>query len=296
MKLNMEITSLATLVFSGARQIPTLSLKETKEQVALTSGADRRAFKVTASMIPRKGNAVGETLSAIEGFRTELKTSRKYGGTATSIEGTIIIPAKNIPLVKDGEDKLKGTLCVLHNRIRDQWEDIVAKAKADLAGLVGINNLVWPTADDYIGKLTFSLRWLSGFSPLDQSALAILGEEVATRTRIESERQFAEFYTENLARDLEDVVNYIDGSVSQWSDAKRIKGARFDNLRDRVLSIRERNWFRIEEIDALCDRLDQTLPVGDYVVAGESAQRTAAIESVKAGRAAIEATLSDLGI
>ena len=92
------------------------------------------------------------------------------------------------------------------------------------------------------------------------------------------------------------MINYIDGSVSQWNDAKRIKGARFDNLRDRVLSIRERNWFRVEEIDALCDRLEQTLPIGDHVVAGESAQRNAAVESVKAGRAAIEATLSDLGI
>jgi len=296
MKLNMEITSLSTLVFSGARQIPTLSLKETKEQIAMSSGADRRAFKITASMIPRKGNAVGECLSAIEGFRTELKTSRKYSGTPTSIEGTIIIPAKNIPLVKDGEDKLKGTLVVLHNRIRDQWGDIVDTAKANLAGLVGINNLVWPTADDYIRKLTFSIRWLDGFSPLSQETLAVLGEEVATRTRIESERQFTEFYTENLTRDLEDVLDYIDGSVAQWTDAKRIKGARFDNLRDRVLSIRERNWFRVEEIDALCDRLDQTLPVGDYVVAGESAQRAAAIESVKAGRAAIESTLSDLGI
>jgi hypothetical protein len=296
MKLNMELTSLATLIFSGARQIPTLSLKETKEQVALTSGADRRAFKVTASMIPRKGNAVGECLSAIEGFRSELKTSRKYGGTATSVEGTIIIPAKHIPLVNDGADKLRGTLVVLHGRIRDQWDDIVDKARTDLAGLVGINNLVWPTADDYIAKLTFSLRWLSGFSPLSQESLAVLGEEVATRTRIESERQFAEFYTENLASDLESVINYIDGSVSQWNDAKRIKGARFDNLRDRVLSIRERNWFRVEEIDALCDRLEQTLPIGDHVVAGESAQRNAAVESVKAGRAAIEATLSDLGI
>jgi hypothetical protein len=292
----MNLTSLATLVFTGARQIPTLSLKETKEQVALTSGADRRAFKVTASMIPRKGNAVGECLSAIEGFRMELKTSRKYGGMATSVEGTIIIPAKNIPLVNDGADKVRGNLVVLHGRIRDQWEDIVNKAKADLAGLVGINNLIWPKADEYIEKLNFQLRWLAGFSPLTHDALSVLGEEVADRTRIESERQFEEFHKEQLAKELEDVLSYIDGSVSQWDDAKRIKGARFDNIRDKVAFIRDRNWFRVDKIDELCDRLDQTLPLGDHVVAAESVGRTNAIESVKAGRAAIEATLNDLGI
>jgi len=290
----LKTTSISTLVFKGARSIPRRSLKQTKAMVCGTSGADPKSVSVTVPLIPRKGNAVGRALGIIEGLRKKIKEDPKIAGLPVGVDSMVMIPTRNIPLVNDLIDDTKAALTEAYSDIRLEWDSILTQAKQSLGTLADDNNLVWPTADQYIENCKFSVVWMDT-SPLKHEALAELGEEVSKRTAVESQKGHADMMRQGTLRLLNGLVDYLDESEDQWSDPKRLRRERFDKVRDMVSHIKATNWTGMSEIDDLCETLE-SLPTGDHAVNSDDAGRDLAIRQTLNARATISDALADLGI
>ena len=131
--------------------------------------------------------------------------------------------------------------------------------------------------------------------PLKFDALAELGEEVAKRTVLESQKGHADLMRQGTLRLLSGLVDYLDESSEQWADPSRLRRERFDKVRDMVAQIQSPNWTPMTELADLCQSLSD-LPTGDHAVAGDDRTRESAIRDTLKARDAINSTLSDLGI
>tara|TARA_R100000231_G_scaffold123443_1_gene93661 strand:+ start:6050 stop:6799 length:750 start_codon:yes stop_codon:yes gene_type:complete len=249
---------------------------------------------VTVPLIPRKGNSVGVALGRIEAVRNAIKTDPHIGGLPVGVDSMVMVPTRNIPVVNDLVDDARAELTDIYNDIRDEWPSIIGQAQTALGDLASENGLVWPTADQYLQKCKFSLTWLET-QPLQFDALSDLGEEVAKRTVLESQKGHADLMRQGTLRLLSGLVDYLDESSEQWADPSRLRRERFDKIRDMVAQIQSTNWTHMTEIDDLCQSLSD-LPTGDHAVAGDDRTRESAIRDTLKARDAINSTLSDLGI
>ena len=290
----LKTTSVSTCIIKGPGSIGRRNLKNTKALICDGSGADPRSVSVTVPLIPRKENSVGRALARIDAVRNAIKTDPHIGGLPVGVDSMVMVPTRNIPLVNDLVDDARAELTDIYNDIRDEWPSIIGQAQTALGDLASENGLVWPTADQYLQKCKFSLTWLET-QPLKFDALADLGEEVAKRTVLESQKGHADLMRQGTLRLLSGLVDYLDESSEQWADPRRLRRERFDKIRDMVAQIQSTNWTHMTEIDDLCQSLSD-LPTGDHAVAGDDRTRESAIRDTLKARDAINSTLSDLGI
>jgi hypothetical protein len=286
-----QINSLVLVKLSSTAPSTSTLHKSATAKLAEDNGASKKSARVRATIIERKGSAVGRAAALVSSTQNAI---RKFALPCTAIEGASYVQAKDIDSVQQIFDDAIAKLAIIRTDIVAEWPALVAAARNDLGQLAW--DVEWPTADEFADKFTISLTWLGQPAPISGTPLETVTAETAARVRASSEQAVRADLLAAHGYPVRDLIVNLAESVEQVRNGKRIRQERFDNIRAAADDIAAKNWLALPELDKLVASLRESVEEVTDAASLSKGQRDAAADRIAEAHRKAEQTLADLGI
>ena len=286
-----QINSLVLCKLSSTAPSTSVLHKSATAQLARSNGATKKAARVHATLVERRGSAVGKAAALVQ---TTQKAIRKLALPCPSIEGASYVQARHVDDVQRIVDDASAKLADIRRDIVAEWPTLVASAAAALGDLA--NTVEWPQAADFAGRFTLSIIWLGQPAPVSGTVLEAVSSETAARVRASSEAAVQRDLLEAHGAPVRDLIGELAETVDQVRNGLRLRSERFDRIRAAADEIASKNWLQLPELDTLVESLRQSVVGIDDAAALSKTQRLDAADAVEAARRKAADTLASLGL
>jgi hypothetical protein len=286
-----QINSLVLVKLSSTAPSTSVLHKSATAKLVNANGITKKAARVHATIVERKGSAVGRAASLVTSTQAAI---RKYALPCPSIEGASYVQAKDVDSVQQIFDDAVAKLVTIRQDIVAEWPHLVAAARLTLGPLA--YEVEWPTAEEFANRFTISLTWLGQPAPIAGTLLESVTAETAARVRASSEQAVRSDLLAAHGYPVRDLIANLAESVDQVRNGKRIRQERFDNIRAAADDIAAKNWLALPELDKLVASLRESVEDVTDAASLTKGQRDAAADRIAEAHRKAEQTLADLGI
>lgn len=286
-----QINSLVLCKLSSTAPSTSVLHKQATNKLAASNAAKQKAARVHATLVERKGTAVGKAAALVQDTQRKI---RHFALPCPSIEGASYVQARHVDDVQQIADEAAAKLRVIRQDIASEWPHLVAAARADLGALAA--GVEWPTAEEFAGRFTLSLTWLGQPAPVAGTALEAVSRETAARVRASSEAAVRRDLLEAHGAPVRELVAELAKTVDQIQHGQRLRTERFDRIRAAADEIASKNWLQLPELDSLVQSLRQSVEGVTDAASLSSGERTRAAAAVEDARRHAADVLAGLGL
>jgi len=286
-----QINSLVLCKLSSTAPSTSVLHKAATAKLVNANGITKKAARVHATIVERKGSAVGRAASLVTSTQAAI---RKFALPCQAIEGASYVQAKDVDAVQAVFDDAIAKLHDIRQDIVAEWPSLVAAARLTLGPLAF--EVEWPTAEEFANRFTLTLTWLNQPAPIAGTLLESVTSETAARVRASSEQAVRRDLLEAHGHPIRELVTALAESVKQVRDGKRIRQERFDNIREAADDIAAKNWLALPELDALVESLRESVADVSDAASLSKGQRADAADRIATAHRKAEETLASLGL
>jgi len=292
MNINLNtINSIVLAKLSSTAPSTSIAHKAASRRLAHQSGATSSAARVRATIVDRRGSAVGRAAALVASTQAAI---RRLALPCPSVEGASYVQARDVAAVQEIFDNATAKLSAIRREIVAEWPSLTSAAKGNLGDLAA--EIAWPDAEDFAGRFTVSLTWLGTPAPIAGTVLAGVSAEVAARVRASSERAISDDLLAAHGAPVRDLIAALAESVDQVRNGQRIRQERFENIRAAADDIASKNWLALPQLDVLVAALRESVEDVTDASSLTSAGRSAAADRIATAKRVAESTLADLGL
>jgi hypothetical protein len=291
MKTELAINSLVLCKLSSTSASGAVLHKNATAQLARSSGADKRAARVYATLVERRRTAVGKAAALVQ---TCQKAIRKLALPCPTIEGASYVQARHVDDVQRIVDDAAAQLTSIRRDIVEEWPQLVSSAAAALGDLA--RTVEWPTATEFAGRFTISLVWLGQPAPVSGTVLEAVSTETAARVRASSEAAVRRDLLEAHGHPVRELIGSLVETVEQIRHGKRLRSERLDGIRQWADEIASKNWLALPELDSLVESLRGSVDGLHDAAALTRTERLGVADAVEQARLKAAETLASLGL
>lgn len=285
------INSIVLAKLSSTAPSTSVTHKAASRRLAHQSGAASSAARVRATLVDRRGSAVGKASALVASTQAAI---RKLALPCPSIEGASYVQARDVARIQVIFDDSTAKLLSIRRDIVAEWPSLIAAARNNLGDLAA--EIDWPEAEDFADRFTVSLQWLGTPAPIAGTVLAGVSSEVAARVRASSERAISDDLLAAHGAPVRELIAALAESVGQVRNGQRIRQERFDNIRAAADDIAAKNWLALPELDNLVAALRESVERVTDAASLTSAERSVAADRIAAAQRVAESTLAGLGL
>lgn len=266
------------------------TLEATHKQIAFAKGADKDFVRApSAKLFKTKDNAIAEINNTINGMGVYLK---KKGMSVPDFEGTTYQQAINADEIQREFDERRDKIDALLKEVYDNYQSFVNEGYKHINGFR--DEVQWPTADEFVSGYKFELKWLGQPQSIEGSVLSAVSNETAARVRASSEKAVSQMLLEAHGETIENAINEMGKTIEALTKGSRLHGSRFTHLESCVNDLRQKNWLKLPELDAVIDALKPCIVEADTIP--NSYQRLEHAKKLEAAKRTAENTLTALGL
>jgi hypothetical protein len=286
-----QINSLVLVKLSSTAPSTSVLHKGATAKLVNANGTKKKAARVHATIVERKGSAVGRAAALVN---TTQAAIRKHALPCPTIEGASYVQAKDVDAVQQIFDDAVAKLVTIRQDIVAEWPSLVAAARLDLGQLA--YEVEWPTAEEFAARFTLSLTWLGQPAPIAGTLLESVTAETAARVRASSEQAVRNDLLAAHGHPVRELVATLAESVDQVRNGLRIRQERFDKIRTAADDIAAKNWLALPELDKLVESLRESVEGVTDASSLTKGQRADAADKIAEAHRKAEQTLADLGL
>jgi hypothetical protein len=286
-----QINSLVLCKLSSTAPSTSVLHKQATVKLAATNGATKKAARVHATLVERRGTAVGRAAALVQDTQRKI---RKLALPCPSIDGASYVQARHVDSIQQIADDATAKLRAIRQDIVAEWPQLKAAAAADLGTLA--SGVEWPTAEEFAARFTVSLTWLGQPAPISGTALEAVTSETAARVRASSEAAVKRDLLEAHGAPVRELIAELAKTVDQIQHGQRLRSERFDRIRTAADEIASKNWLALPELDKLVESLRQSVDGVTDAASLTSGDRARAAANIEQARRQAANTLADLGL
>jgi hypothetical protein len=286
-----SLNSIVLVKFSSSAPATSLLHKTATAETCAQHGVTRGKARTHVDVIPTKGTAVGRARSIINGCAAEI---RQFALPCNAMPGASYLQAAEIDKVQDIFLAAEAKLNAAKREIIDEWDRLVAQAKADINTLA--DTIDYPTGEGFASQFGIRLDWLSTPAPIAGTVLGKVSEETAARVAASSAETARRDLLAAHGAPVRDLIASIGKCVDQIRDGKRLRKEAVGNVTDAADRLRKLNWAAMPELDSLVKAVEES--VGGMPDAPDMTkdERSLVAEKLDGVRVQSARTLASLGI
>lgn len=280
-----KVTSIKPRMTAKLDKIHSDLLSKFNAEAKSVSAAHGKLFKTG------KSSPMGRISNIMTNFVNELK---RQGSLHEGYAGATVQHVDAVDAITLAYDEACQAIEVEKKIIRDNFDDYVAEGKDGLADIVDLEDLSWPTVDEFLGGYKFDLSWSAMTQPIEESVLAkAVGSEVAAKVRANSEKAQKRAVIEAAKEPIKDLVQDLQDCIEALTKGKRFRAERLEALVSGVEDLENKNWLGLD-LGALTNTI-RGLAV-DPASIPDKESRAQHAKKVATAKKMAQNTLSDLGL
>lgn len=266
--------------------------KVTADDVAYKAGAERKLL--TVSFRHLNSQEIKTARSIIVKLTKDIS---KVTLPCPSIQGARYVKAKDMDDVQRMVDDAEAELTEAKQEITRRWHSILTSAKASASQLARINDIDWPTAEEFVGTLGIELEWLASPAPIEDTVLETVSDEVASRARASqaADKMFLKAHAAPVRELVVALAKAAEATTASTQKGKRLRQANFDNISKAIDNVSTYNWLDLPELTDLVHSIKSSIGTVDGPSLSRD-QRTDVASKLEDAQAVALDTLNDLGI